>query len=295
MQRIALCMALALCLLSLPALADEPRKPNRLDETFTMELSPKMLALIEAADADKATLTTYTTGFEPEEGYAPGFIEGQAGWTSYDDGSIIEPSISDGAPLDGTQHLRFGFDPIIPPGVTALAAIGPDSGDQSGVAVRSSLRIDVKIDGLGGADYEVLPTSPSQGLIATRVDFSYLGTILVADFVDGSFQFIDTGVPWKLDEYGELRVDLDPTKDLLEYYYDGELIYTSTAGVLGATIIERALIFSDNFNLSDVGDFDNLEITIEPTAVAVPTLGQVGMVVMLLSMLGFGIFRLRQR
>lgn len=278
-----------LSLMALPALADHPVKPNRLEQTFTMEMPEVLLQ----AEKDGSVGNQFV-GFEPEEGFVPGFIADQVGWATYTDQSMVQPEISTDAPATGTQHLRFGFDPLIPPTFEALVAIGPDIGDQSPKGRRSSLTVDVKIDGLGGADYEVVPSTPSEGLLVTRVDFNYLGNILIADFIDGSFAFIDTGVPWKLDEYGQLRIDVDPLQDSIEYFYDGELIYTSTAGLLGGTFIERVNLFSDNFNLSDVGDFDNVQITIEPETVIVPTLGQYGLGALVLLLVTVGIIRLRQ-
>ena len=66
-------------------------------------------------------------------------------------------------------------------------------------------------------------------------------------------------------------------------------------GLLGGTFIERVNLFSDNYNLSEFGDFDNVQITIEPENVVVPTLGQYGLAALVLLLLTAGVIRLRQR
>lgn len=283
-------LAVVLCMTALPALAQQPTKPNRLEERLTMELPDHLINLDKAGGVGSLEV-----GFEPEEGFAPGFIDGQAGWLSILSGSTIEPAISNAAPLTGSQHLRFGFDPLITPGPEAIVAVSPALGDQSVKGRRSSMTIDVKIDGLMGADYEVVPSTPSEGFVVTRVDFNYLGNIFIADFIDNTFQFVDTGVPWKLNEYGQLRIDVDPVANSIDYFYDGDHIYSSTFGLLGGTFIERVNLFSDNYNLSEFGDFDNVQITIEPENVVVPTLGQYGLAALVLLLLTAGVIRLRQR
>ncbi len=56
---------------------------------------------------------TYATGFEAGDGFAPGPIEGQAGWTPFFPGDP-EAHIDTANPALGAQHVRIDFDPALP-------------------------------------------------------------------------------------------------------------------------------------------------------------------------------------
>ena len=118
---------------------------------------------------------------------------------------------------------------------------------------------DVAIGATGGADNLVSVQSNSQGATTAVVDFGYLGSIYVKDNKGAGVQFYDTGADWTTGAYKTLTIDINASANTIKYYYNGALIYTGV--VWGGTSAEQVILYSDNYNVSDVADFDNLSIT----------------------------------
>ncbi len=192
----------------------------------------------------------YETGFEPDEGFSSGFLRGQQGWTVFD-ASSDQPIVTDTNPGSGTQHVRIAKDPDVFVGAW-VGGFSPDLGEQP--AGRYIVSVDVNISSTGGADYHVVPQIVSRDLIAAWVKFDWQGSIFVLE-PDG---WNDTNTSWNVGSYTNLSIDLDSDANTISYYYDDVLIHS---GVTGATSVERVVIFGDNWNDGDVGDFDNLSIT----------------------------------
>lgn len=220
------------------------------------------LAVVLAGAVAASAATYYSTGFEPAEGYAPGFLPGQSGWTKLMLGSTIEPKISTVNPASGTQAVAFSYDPT--PYVYLETAKSPLFGPQT--AGRYIVSIDVSIDATGGANYSVIPQCVARA--ACRVDFDYGGNLWVRTNSGGA---VDTGVAWTPGGYKTLTIDLDAGTDLIHYYYGGSLFYTTpvwTSGTIYGEWIDQVLLSSDNYNLNEVGRFDNLNVTPEPGSLA---------------------------
>lgn len=194
--------------------------------------------------------------FEASEGFAPGFVGGQAGWTVFA-ASLVEGHIDTANPYAGSQNLRISNDPAVAAG-TLLGAFSPAVTDP--VVDPSSLLVYVAIGAAGGADYDVVGQAPSQGFLTARVNFSYLGDINVLDDTGGGLVFVDTGADWVAGSYNLLEIYVDPGLNTIDYWYAGSLIYTSVAGVYAGTVLEQAVFLSDNFNVGESGDFDDLTI-----------------------------------
>ena len=173
-------------------------------------------------------------------------------------------------PYAGEQHLRISHDPGNPTG-TLTGGFSPDLGPQNDDPV--SVSVMVAIGATGGADYDVVPQAPSQGFLTARVNFSYLGDIRVLDDLGSGLAFIDTGVVWVPGGYKDLTIDIDAGGNTIDYSYDGSLIYSSVAGIFAGTRVEQVVLISDNWHVDDLGDFDNLVITPEPTTLALVGLG----------------------
>lgn len=202
-------------------------------------------------------ISTLTTDFESAEGTPPGFSTGycaQNGWTAFAD-SIVEGQISTVNPFVGTQHLSIANDPTNGAG-TFVGCFSPDIGVQS--IEPNWMEVDVAISGDGGADYHVVPQAPSQGFLSARVNFEYQGNIWILDDQGSGLQFIDTEVAWNIGPYTTLRIEIDPGNNTINYYYGGNLIYSGI--VFAGTTIEQVVLFHDNWNAGDVGDFDNLRV-----------------------------------
>ena len=235
-------------------------------------------------------------GFEAGEGFTPGFLGGQVGWTVFA-ASAVEPTIDTVNPAGGSQHMQLGQDPANGPG-TLLGGFSPDLGPQD-VTMRSSVSVDISIGATGGADYDIVPQAPSQMFLTARVNFNFMGNIFILDDVGAGLVFIDTGVAWPVATYFNLRIEIDPVNNTIDYYVDNVLIYSSVAGVYAGTQVEQVVILSDNFNAGESADFDNLVIDTAvvdaPPIVEIPTLGQFGLGLMLVSLLGAGLYRIRRR
>jgi hypothetical protein len=162
-------------------------------------------------------------------------------------------------PASGDQHLRISKDSSIGTGIPT----GCFSPLITALPGPSSTSIDMYVSGPGGADYGIAPYSSSDGTWAAFVSLDWLGGI---EIHDGS-SFVPTGADWVAGEYKTLRIDIDPGAGIIEYFYDGVLIYTG--GLLGTTTVDQVVLLSDNWHVDDYGDYDNLSFgsTEPPTAV----------------------------
>ena len=202
-------------------------------------------------------ISTITTDFEATEGTPPGFSPGycaQNGWTAFASSTTVG-QISNTNPSVGAQHLNIANDPTLGAG-TYIGCFSPDIGPQT--VEPTWLEVDIAISGSGGADYLVNPQSISQGLTTARMQFSWLGNILVSDDRGSGFEMVDTGVAWNIGPYTTVRIEADPGANTINYYYGGTLIYTGI--VFGGTTMEQVVLLHDNWNFGDVGDFDNLQV-----------------------------------
>jgi len=203
--------------------------------------------------------TDVVHGFEPDEGFTPGFVLGQASWGVFAF-SGAESQISDENPASGAQHLRISKDPAVGTGIL-LGAVSPVL-DMPDDLYATTLGVDVSISATGGADYEVMAQTASGTLVTARVKFAASGDIMVRDDPGSGLEFLDTGVDWNVGVYTHLRVDVDPVADTIDYYYGdgGVKIHSSIAGTLDGADIGQVILLSNNSNTGDVGDFDNLHI-----------------------------------
>ncbi|MCZ7652354.1 MAG: DUF11 domain-containing protein [Thermoanaerobaculia bacterium] len=243
-----LVLALSVLLLALPAGA-VPTKPD-------LSGPQSAAALVAGGSPPEAVEALDLWGFEAAEGFAPGFVGSQVGWTATV-ASSADPVISTANPSSGAQHLRCAGDAAVASG-TLIGAFSPDLGPQA--AAPSSVCVDVAIGAVGGADYDVIAQAPSQTFLTARVKFYWLGDIQILDDTGSGLAYIDTGVNWTAGPYNQLCIFVDPVADTIDYWYGGALIYSSVAGVFAATQIEQVVLLSDNWQGSEVGDFDNLVI-----------------------------------
>ena len=258
MKRIILWVAF-MGLLCSPVLADQ-----KVLDTSIQAFDDGLMGIMRA--------TPYGTGFEASEGFAPGYIGGQAGWTAFS-ASVTEGHVGTVNPYAGEQHLRISRDPDISMG-TWTGGFSPDLGAQNDDPV--SVSVMVAIGATGGADYDVVPQAPSQDLQTAHVNFSWLGDIRVLDDPGTGLDFIDTGVDWVPGGYKDLTIDIDAGSNTIDYSYDGSLIYSSVAGVFAGTSVEQVVLLSDNYQVDESGDFDNLVITPEPATLALLAIGALG-------------------
>lgn len=257
----------------------------------------RVAMFVGTTPASPAPNITTTTGFEPGEGFAPGFVGGQAGWTVFS-ASTTQAAITATNPISGAQSLQIAEDATIAQG-TLTGAFSPDLGPQVDTDP-SSMSVDIRISAIGGADYDVVPQAPSQGFLTARVKFGFLGTIQILDDTGGGLAFVDTGVTFPVNTTFNLRIDLDPVANTLNYYLNNVLFYSSVVGVVAGTQMEQVVLLSDNFQAGDVGDFDNLVVNTSAggvplgPVVEVPLLGNLGLLIAALLLAGLGMATIRR-
>jgi hypothetical protein len=191
---------------------------------------------------------TENWGFEPEEGFSPGYIGGQAGWATGPT-STAEAHIDTANPHSGIQHVRISGDLAAPAGYWT-GAVSPTVADL--VADSSSVSLWVSLGATGGAGYGVLLGTQAQP--TANVWFYPSGDIGVFDGVSS----VDTGFDWAPGSYVRLVIDVDPVGNTITYRYGGTQIYSSA--VFGGQVIEFVILESDNCQNGEHGDFDDLII-----------------------------------
>ncbi len=212
--------------------------------------------------------TSQTFGFEPGEGFVPGFIDGQVGWAAIN--GLAEGHIDVLEPATGVQHLRLSRDPAL--GTNSfLGGNSPRMGTFENTS--ATVSVDVFITGVG-RDYSVRPQSTDFVVIDVR--FRRLNNIIqiLTDVNgDGNFAYVDTGATWIPDQYVNLTIDLVVTSPLLR------TVTVSYNGVQIATLDDVTLTFGSSVQdvvvrgisgaNDQVGhiDFDNLDVAggIPPT------------------------------
>jgi len=210
------------------------------------------------------TTTAYFfgSGFEAGEGFAPGVLEPQNGWSAT---GINLPwqTISGVNPYTGAQHARLVKNAAAAAGAQHVL-LSPVNATPANTPSTVYVRINISND--GGADYSVVGQAPSQGFLSWRVLFSWSGamgtepgTIFVLDDIGMGLQFVDTGVLWSENSYVELRVDFNPLAGVIDYYYNGVVIYSSP--LVAGTAVEQVAFVTDNFQLAgETCDIDALSV-----------------------------------
>lgn len=285
-MKIFLIVTLAICLTTLSEHAISADGLFKTDESVSL----KSLTSGNSAKSINTLFVIDNYGFEASEGFSPGFLGSQAGWTVLSSGSTVQPLIGNSDPSSGSQHLQLGEDSSLPAG-TNIGGLSPDLGPQT-VGNESRVSVDVKITANLGASYTVFAQAPSAGLGTWNVNFDSTGNIYVADDIGGGFLFIDSGTAWPVNTYFNLEVITNPGGSSgIEYYLNGTLFYTQATMLLSDTV-EQIVLYSDNNNSGDVANFDNLMIDSNfagggPSvpATPVPSIGTLGLILMSLGLL----------
>ncbi|MEE8459992.1 MAG: hypothetical protein V3S08_08960, partial [Phycisphaerales bacterium] len=150
--------------------------------------------------------TSQSAGYEVGEGFVVGFLDGQVGWAA-GAASLTEPHIETANPFLGDQHLRLDHDTAAPANAL-IAAFSPNMG--TFVNTSAVVTVNLFLTAVTTRDYQVVPQSPGEGFVVTRVRFRrQLNIIDVLDDVGAGGVFIDTGVTWIPDQYVDLTINLN--------------------------------------------------------------------------------------
>lgn len=221
-----------------------------------------LLGLATASSLSAAVTLPYVTGFEASEGFTPGSVAGQNGWTSFvTDGRAIQPQVNTASPVAGSRDLAFRQTAGVPQTAWA-AAFSPVLQTQATDALE--FRTTFQVTGLllyAGADYAVLGT---RGVTPSfEVALAYTGRIYVRDLVNGSSQLVDTGERWLRDFKHNFRVVMDPALGQARYFLDDEQFYAGS--FVGVTGFDQVSFFGNNFALDEeVGRFDGIQVSVVP-------------------------------
>lgn len=229
----------------------------------------------EAGDAYSATFYTLSSvasvGFEAADNMTAGFLGTQGNWNSlvYRNGTWqsltgqTQPSVSVAMPNAGTQHLRLGYDAIVAAdGSELVAAFSPWYGSVGSpqASGRYALSIDIAVASLHNGYYDVIVQSLKEQLLTAYIRFAGNGSIYIAN--DGGGTLYNTGATWQSGQYRKLEVQLDAAANQIDYYYGGELIWSTS--VWGGSGIDRLVLLGDNRDSTGTLDVDDLQIASLP-------------------------------
>lgn len=162
-------------------------------------LAPALSALAHGPPPAAEHFVQFQTGFEPDEGFVLGDLNGQLGWIGNSE-FPAETVITNQVAHLGSQALQIT-------GVSqegALLELGAwsPSLDRRGPSRRIKLIYEtaIMISDIGGADYAVQTIDSVANLAGTVVLFSFTGDVWV--------DFVDTGTDWTPAQWMELRIEV---------------------------------------------------------------------------------------
>lgn len=208
----------------------------------------KLITVLLLLVAPISFATIYEFDFEADEGFDLGPLEDQNGWEIFPN-IPDQPTVSDSLPSFGSQHIRIGRD--------GSAGAGQQSGAFSptlGVRppnLSPSVHVDLYFSGLNGAAYDMVAQSVSQNMVTWRLRFTNTGDLLAFDAPGGNTGFYDTGVDYPVGTYFNLYVETRTQEDAIDFFLDGELIYSSVVGVAFGQSIEQIVFISNNQHVDD--------------------------------------------
>jgi hypothetical protein len=198
-------------------------------------------------EGSEGVLAEKTWSFEPGEGFVPGWIGVQVGWTTFS--GTAEGHIDTANPRWGTQHLRVQYDPDVGLNLP-VGAVSPYVYDM--VPDHSSVSVWTSISCSPGCGVELW--SVSQNARTAGVGFDGVFGQIVVWEPGGWFE---TGVSWTPGSYVRLQIDVDPADDLVTYRYGGAVVHVSNVGP--GTVVEQVQFSMPNW-YGTVADFDSLVI-----------------------------------
>jgi len=218
---------------------------------------------------------TLSTGFET---FALGDIDTQEGWI----GQFGNWTIDNENPHDGAQHIN-----VLSDGFGQSLAFSPDVG--IGGDSNSSMSCWVDYNG-AGVTWQLIPQSPTDGSVVTRVQIDTAGNIAcLVD--DGGAVFMPTGESIT-PGYHQFMVQAERGSGLFTLAIDGAQVF-SGQGFSGN--VEQVVFLS----LMEVGgpemDIDDVEIVDGAVLFSVPTLGQYGFIAFMVLLAGAAIFVMRRK
>lgn len=216
-----------------------------------------LLTVVTRSSAD-----IYFIDFETAEGFVTGPLVDQNGWSNFPN-VPDQPTVDTSQPSSGSQHARISRDSQVVPGTQSGAfspAFNIAVSDQS-----PSVYVDLYFSDLNGAAYDLLAQSVVQNLITWRLRFTNTGDLLVFDSPGGVNGFYDTGFDYPTGEYFTLYVATRTQTNEIDYFINGQLIYSALGGVPFGQTVEQIVVISNN-NHADDNEFMAFDRLIVNTA-----------------------------
>lgn len=189
----------------------------------------------------------YATGFES---FTLGDIDGQNDWSAF----FEDWSISDTNPFGGSLHIE-SISEELPAGESFSLAFSPDVG--IGTEGYSSMSAKIKVENTG-VTWQVIPQSPTESLVVTRVSFDEDGSLSIFDGDVGDYITVPASIP---SGYFDLKIIVDRNNFDMNVYIDNALIYVGKAATGD---IEQVVLFSlmeqdgNEFLLDDLTIYDGI-------------------------------------
>jgi len=230
-----------------------------------------ILVMFPVIRAEAAAPPVESTGFETADGWTAGFVCGppffscadptqncdqtnpnpDTGWYIASN-SCTEPHIDTAHPSGGAQHLRFSFDPAVCTGggsACDLTAYSPNLGSQ--VVGPTTISFDIAA-GTDGSMYYSARSGPGTAVSAI---FVANGPFIAYDV--SRQRYVDTLVPIAPPgTYKNFRIEIDPCRDRVDFFYDAVLVYTTT--VFQTPTVSQSIFKSRNG--PDSWDIDNFSV-----------------------------------
>lgn len=212
----------------------------------------------------------------------------ETGWSMSPSGRhCIMPLIDTTNPFAGTQHMRFGYDPLggVPAGGSgfgpAVRARAITAQVRQADISRAVWDFEIAWDAtLGSSMVQVIGMDTSVGSVGlTGYNYwYYLGYLLIYDFVNSGFAF---GGYWSnyLGQYVHYQADYNPCTDTITYSYNNQVVHTEQFGfhppfgnvqvgdpdidLRTGTVADTTFYTTDHFPGSNT-DIDNHFVTFTP-------------------------------
>ena len=215
-----------------------------------------------------AGVVAYATGFEQSEGYVPGGLNGQQGWTASP--LTGECVVQSATVADGAQAVQ-----IIPDGgYNGSWHLGAEHGfaDPTGANPIVEIEQFVRITRKNEAMYGIFTGDATK--LAAVMQFKWNGSILVNG--------ISVGATWATDLWVPAKMVLDFNTGLVEAYYNGTKITSSPIPFYNTGAgLDRVKVLTDDYvSVGSSMFYDGLKVTAtpEPATLLLLAVGAAGLV-----------------
>ena len=193
-------------------------------------------------------------GFEPEEGFSPGFLDRQGNWTS-PSVSSVEPHIETANPKTGTQHLRLMTPDFGAPQDEPIAARSPRIVSETEATTAVTISLDVSLD---GPNHLVMfgdcLSCEREGV------YDYQWNVSVD--ASGSLKVgsVDTGIDLNA-TYAHLTICHDPASGSLAVLHAGNTVFQTAVDTSYTRPTQFLRVYTSNSWTGDfIADIDNVSV-----------------------------------